>query len=192
MTNLWRDSLRVFGLLAALVVASSVYAQDAAETEAPQTVVVIQSALLTVDTDRLFTNSMYGQRIQAEFQQDRLALIAENREIEAQLTEEESDLTNQRPNLSREEFAALAEAFDAKTQRIRTEQAAKDTEIRARPDRARQEFLRIVQDVLVEIMRERRALAILSSDSVLLVADTINITDEAIARIDGLIGDGSN
>lgn len=191
MKLLGRHSLRVIACLAALFAPAVAFSQST-EEQPPQTVVVIQSALLTVDTDLLFTGSLYGQRVQAQFQQDRLALIAENRAIEAELTAEESALTEQRPSLSREEFAALAEAFDAKTQRIRAEQAAKDTEIRARPDRARQEFLRIVQDVLVEIMRERRALAILSSDSVLLVADTINITDEAIARIDGLIGDGSN
>lgn len=191
MRRLWQKTLLCLSLCYCFGAAVPSIAQDGAADE-PQTVVVIQSAILTVDTDRLFASSMYGQRIQQEFQQARQALIAENRAIEAELTEEERALTEQRPTLSREEFSALAEAFDEKTQRIRSEQAAKDAEIRARPDQARQEFLRIIQDVLIEIMRERRALAVLTSDSVLLVADSINITDEAIARIDGLIGDGSN
>jgi Skp family chaperone for outer membrane proteins len=174
--------------------ASAIRAQNesSAETQEPQTVVVLQSAILTIDPDRLFASSMYGQKALADIRADSILLAAENREIEAALSDEELELTQLRTTLSPEEFRPLANAFDEKAQRIRVEQTAKANEIRSRPEIARQEFMRIAQDILVEIMQERRALAIFSNDAVFLVADTIDVTDVAIERINSLIGDGSN
>ena len=166
-------------------------AQVEGAEEQPQTVVIVQSAILIVDSARLFADSEYGRRIRQEVQQESLALVSENREIEAELTAEELDLTEKRGTLSPEEFKPLAVAFDEKAQRIRAEQTAKANEILSRPDLARQQFMRLAQDVLVEIMRERRALAILSKDTVVMIADTIDITDVAIERINALIGAGA-
>lgn len=168
---------------------TSLAAAQEASGEEPQTVVVIQSAVLTVDADRMFSDSEYGQRIKQEVDEASLALAAENREIEAGLAEEEQALTTQRPSLSAEEFKTLADAFDEKAQRIRREQTAKANEILSLPERARAQFLRLAQDVLVEIMRERRALAVLHSDTVFLKADVIDITDLAIERLNAVLSD---
>lgn len=162
------------------------------EGEAPQTIVVLQSAILVIDLDQFFARSLFGRRVQSEFQAARTELLAENNLKFSELTSEEKELTDLRSTLSREEFTQLAEEFDAKAQKIREEQTAKGNELQARPGQARQQFLSIAQDVLIEIMQERRALAVLSLDAVLIPADAINITDDAIARIDSLIGDGSN
>jgi len=162
------------------------------ESQEPQTVVVLQSAILTIDPDRLFAASLYGQKALADIRADSILLAAENREIEAALSDEELELTQMRTTLSPEEFRPLADAFDEKAQRIRVEQTSKANEIRSRPEIARQQFMRIAQDILVEIMKERRALAIFSNDAVFLVADTIDVTDIAVERINALIGDGIN
>lgn len=183
---------RAISFLACLVIgawANWAVAQEIAPEEEPQTVVVIQSAVLTVDVERMFSESDYGQQIAREVQEASLALASENREIEATLTEEEQSLTNQRASLSADEFKALADAFDEKAQRIRIEQESKANEIFSRPEQARSQFLRLAQDVLVEIMRERRALAILHSDTVFLKADVIDITDLAIERINAVLAD---
>lgn len=188
-----RNKLAKAGLMLAFCIAAPVFAQEQSTTnEEPQTIVVLQSAILTIETERLFTGSLFGQRIQQEFADAYTALNVENREKEAELSAEEIELTELRPTLSREEFTKLADAFDEKAQRIRSEQITKENDIRARPDQARQEFLRIVRDVIVEIMRERRALAVFEVESLFIAASTLNITDEAIARIDQLIGDGAN
>jgi len=162
------------------------------ESQEPQTVVVLQSAILTIDPDRLFAASLYGQKALADIRADSILLAAENREIEAALSDEELELTQMRTTLSPEEFRPLADAFDEKAQRIRVEQTSKANEIRSRPEIARQQFMRIAQDILVEIMKERRALAIFPNDAVFLVADTIDVTDIAVERINALIGDGIN
>lgn len=193
MIRTFLDKLAKASLMLAFCFVGSAFAQEqTTEEEAPQTIVVLQSAILTIETDRLFSGSMFGQRVQREFAEAYTALNAENREKEAELSSEEAKLTELRPTLSREEFTKLADDFDIKAQRIRSEQITKETDIRAKPDQARQEFLRIVRDVIVEIMRERRALAVFEVEAVFIAASSLNITDEAIARIDALIGDGTS
>ncbi len=186
------DKILKAGVVLAFSFAQPAFAQgQASEEETPQTIVVLQSAILTVETERLFNNSLYGQRIQREFTEAYTALNAENRLKEAELSAEEAELTGLRATLDREEFTKLADEFDVKAQQIRSEQISKETEIRARPEQARQEFLRTVRDVIVEIMLERRALAVFEIDDIFIAASSLNITDEAIARIDQLIGDGT-
>ena len=186
------DKIKKAGLVLAFCLVTPAFAQEQdVPPEEPQTIVVLQSAILTIENEKLFNSSMFGQRIQREFAEAYSALNSENRLKEAELSAEEQKLTELRPTLSREEFTKLADEFDVKAQRIRSEQIAKETEIRARPEQARQEFLRIVRDVIVEIMRERRALAVFEVDDVFIAASSLNITDEAIARIDQLIGDGA-
>lgn len=187
------DTLMKACLVLAFTLGAPAFAQEQTDNpEAPQTIVVLQSAILVIDLDRFFASSLFGQRIQSEFQTARAELLAENSTKFAELTAEEKDLTERRSTLSREDFSVLAEEFDTKAQKIRAEQTAKGSELQARPGQARQQFLSIAQDVLIEIMRERRALAVLSQDAVLIPADSINITNDAIARIDALLGDGSN
>lgn len=185
------DKFLKAGAALAFCFATSAFAQEDPVEEEPQTIVVLQSAILTIETERLFNGSMYGQRIQREFADAYTALNAENRLKEAELAAEEAELTDLRATLSRAEFTKLADEFDVKAQRIRSEQIAKETEIRAKPEQARQEFLRIIRDVIVEIMRERRALAVFEVEDVFIAASSLNITAEAIARIDQLIGDGT-
>lgn len=192
-----RVSFNILSLLASALIFVSAQLAAAQDNETadqsqekPETVVILQSAILTIDPEQLFSQSLFGQRVLEDYRQASLDLAAENRELEAQLNAEELDLTEKRATLSVEEFRPLADAFDEKAQRIRAEQTAKANDTRARPERARQEFLRMAQDVLVEIMRERRALAIFNNDVVFLVADTIDVTEVAIERIDSLIGDG--
>jgi len=184
----FRSALFFVAGLILIAFGQAVFAQEDVQEE-PQTVVVIQSAVLTVDAERMFNESDYGQRIGVEVQEASIRLASENREIEAQLTEEELALTEQRSSLSAAEFKALADAFDEKAQRIRNEQTNKANEILSRPEQARAQFLRLAQDVLVEIMRERRALAILHSDTVFLKADVIDITDLAIERINAVLAE---
>lgn len=146
--------------------------------------------VLTLDQERLFDGSRVAERVVAETERRTAELTAENRRIESQLVAEELDLTERRPNLPVEEFRALADAFDAKVQDIRAAQDAKLRELQRLRDEERQNFLRRITPVLAEIVRERGAALVLDRRSVLLSADAIDITDEAIARINDVLGDG--
>lgn len=186
-----RGIARALGVLAAMTAAQPALSQEAEAPAPQQPVIVIQSSILVLDTEELFLGSAYGRRVLQDIQADSLSLNQENREIEAELTAEELALTEQRATLSAEEFRPLAEAFDRKAQQIRAEQRAKATEIRSRPDQARQEFIQLTQAILAQIMRENRALAIFERSEAVLFAEAIDITQLAIARIDAVLGDGS-
>ncbi|APZ54645.1 OmpH family outer membrane protein [Salipiger abyssi] len=152
---------------------------------------VVQSQILTVEIDRLFAESAYGQRITRMLEAEGSEIAAENRRIEAELTAEEKDLTEKRATLSPSEFRALAEAFDQKVQELRREQDTKARSLGNLSEERRRQFLAAAEPVLAQLMREAGAAVILDKRTVFLSAGVIDITDTAIARIDAAIGDGA-
>ncbi|MCF6232060.1 MAG: OmpH family outer membrane protein [Rhodobacteraceae bacterium] len=150
-----------------------------------------QYAILTVSTDRMFAGSAFGQRVAREIEAHSAVLAAENRRIEAELTQEELELTEQRPKMDAQVFRALADAFDQKVQLNRAAQDAKARELNQIGDTARAEFLGVARPILETLMREAGAGVILERANVFLSANATDITDLAIARIDAVIGDGT-
>lgn len=158
---------------------------------AAQQLGVIQSPILTITSDRLFDDSAFGRRAEREIEEAGTALANENRRIEAELTAEERDLTERRPDMPPEEFRALADAFDDRVQAIRATQETKTRELNQKSEIERVAFFQAARPILVEIMRETGAAVILERSSVFLSANATDITDLAIDRIDAAIGDGT-
>ena len=152
---------------------------------------VPRAPILTLDRERLLSETRFGRAVEAQFQQDSQTLIAENLRLEQALETEERALTDQRATLPAEEFRALAEEFDTKTEAIRTAQDAKSRAITSRRDAERQRFLQAAIPVLADLMRESGAVAIFDKEMVILSLRGVDITDEAIARIDEVLGDGA-
>ncbi|WP_368484137.1 OmpH family outer membrane protein [Phaeobacter sp. HF9A] len=192
--------------LSTALCAAPTYAQDSATTAA-QTDLAAQSAerafspgynlgvpsspLLTLHSDRLFSESAYGKRIAREMEGRSAVLMAENRRIEAELRAEELDLAERRDSTEPEAFRALAKAFDQKVQETRRTQETKFQEIASAREEAQRAFRRTSIPILEQLMAETGAAAILEQSSILLSAESIDITDLAIARIDAVLGDGS-
>jgi len=150
----------------------------------------VASAVLTLDQERLFAESAFGK---ASLERERVAtqaLAEENSRIEADLNLEEQDLTVRRKALPAAEFAPLAAAFDAKVERIRTEQDAKARDLTRARDEDRTAFLRAVVPVLGELLASKGAVAILDKAAVVLSLTAIDITDEAIAEVDAAFAAG--
>ena len=148
-------------------------------------------SILTLDQDRLYAESRFGQALEKAAAEAAARLGAENRQIESDLAAEEKALTDRRATLSAEEFKPLAEAFDAKVERIRAEQEAKSKAVQDKRDAGRRAFFTAVLPVLAELMRQRGAQAILNKSAVILSFDSFDITDAAIQAIDAKLGDGS-
>ena len=147
--------------------------------------------VLVIDQDKLFSSTAFGRRISREVEEASAALQNENALIEAALEAEERSLTDQRPTLSAAEFRGLADAFDGKVQRIRSEQKAKSDAILAGLEDARLQFLEASFPILAAIMREKGAVVILNKRTVFLSVSFIDITGLAVERIDAEMGDGS-
>lgn len=140
--------------------------------------------ILTIDVDRVFSSTITGQRISAAISTSVAELSAENRRIEGELAAEELALTETRKTMSAEEFKPLADAFDQKVQKIRAEQEAKERRLQKLQEAETQEFLATVAPVLSSLGNKYGAVVILDRRNVLLAADGVDITDEAIERID--------
>ena len=151
----------------------------------------VAPTFLTVDIEQMFTQSQFGQRIGRSYAQGREALATENGRIAQALREEELALTEQRSEMDVSVFRAEAVAFDEKAQAIRRAQDAKERELEETLSLGRDQFLSVTRPILGELMVERGAFAILDRRSVLLSLGSIDVTEDAIARIDAAIGDGA-
>src|SRR6056297_2206783 len=142
--------------LAALILAISVVAY-AGGARAQDPSLSIPPPILTIDQDRLFAETALGLDVSEELEQRARDLAAENERIEAELTEEERALTDVRATMTAEEFKILADAFDAKVQRIRAEQDQKARAINDASEDARQQFFTDIAALISDIVRERGA-----------------------------------
>ena len=168
------QSLRAIVLLAFATLASVLPAQEAA-----------QNPVVTVDLERLVSETQIGQYLSFQMSEQAQSLQAELDAIEAELSAEEDDLIKKRETLELDEFRALAKAFDEKAVRLRQEQQAKIQAITDESSRRRQDLLRSFVPVLSQVMRDRGATVLLDRRSVVLDdRASVDITDVAIMIID--------
>lgn len=160
------------------------------DAAAQQDMIVPHSNVLVLDTERLLNDTLFGQRIQAELQAERDEIIAHNRRVEAELEAEEGKLTALRPTMPVDAFRDLADAFDEKVQNLRLESEQKSRELERRREIAPIQFLRVVDPVMKDLLRETGAVVVLDTRSVLMRTDAADVTALAIKRINDLIGEG--
>lgn len=173
-------------LLVALALSSGLIGTAVSAQVAPPA-----TSIMTVDQERLFTETLWGKRMQADLETASRALQAENRKIESALTTEEKLLTDKRVTMASDEFRALADEFDKRVTGIRAAQDGKARELTTRRDADRKAFLDAVLPIMGEVMTARGAVAILDSRAILLSVKSIDATDAIVAAIDAKFGDGS-
>ncbi|MFT4149694.1 MAG: OmpH family outer membrane protein [Paracoccaceae bacterium] len=178
--------MRPVAMLGALALGAALLAAPVAAQGISPTMPVV-----TLDQDRLFSESRYGQAVQKALENEVQALASENRRIEGELEAEERALTARRAGLSADEFRKLADAFDAKAEDTRKTQDAKARALARRRDDLRKTFFERAKPVLGQLMAERGAVAVIDKSAIILAFDRIDMTDDAIARLDRVMGDGS-
>lgn len=179
---MWVRRLWLGAFLVMSVLCSMVQAQEAEPDMMP---------LVVVDTEKLFSETRLGKRIREELLERRDELRAENARITADLTEEEQALTALRADMDPEAFREIAEEFDNRVQSIRRARDAADAAFNEANRAAPFRFVEQILPVLKEMMAERGAVALLNRQVVLLSLNSIDITDEAVTRIDAVFGDGT-
>ncbi|WP_424986260.1 OmpH family outer membrane protein [Microbulbifer sp. S227A] len=150
------------------------------------------SVILTISSDRLFNDSAFGQRVAREFEAASGDLARENRRIEQELTEEEQDLTERRPEMDPAAFRELADAFDAKVKEFRRTQDAKARALVQKNEEEQVKFIQAARPILTDLMREAGAGVVLERSSVFLSVTAIDVTEVAINRLNATIQDGRN
>lgn len=171
-----------------LALATALFSQQAVA----QDIGTVVSPILTIESDRFFAESAFGQRVAREIEAEGAILAAENRKIEAELTAEEKAITNQRAGMDPNAFRVLADTFDEKVQTIRRTQDTKSRSLSQRNEADRVTFINAAGPILEILMRDAGAAVVLERRNVFLSANAIDITDEAIQRMDAAIGDGSD
>ncbi|MBO6897417.1 MAG: OmpH family outer membrane protein [Shimia sp.] len=177
-----RRVLRLVLLAGALWSAPFAWAQD---------IQLPQSPILTVDSEALFSQSTFGRQVAQELAAEESVLLAENRRIQAELTEEERVLTEKRSEMEPDAFRAVAEAFDARVVQIRNEQDAKAANLEQRRLQEQEAFIRVASPILTKLMQDAGASVILERREVLLGDPAVDVTAIAIERLNKALGDGA-
>lgn len=189
-----RGELRPFGRRAApLLLGAALGLCGLAAVPGPaaaQEVAPFQAPFLTLDEERLFTQSLWGKRAEADLSAAATQLASENRQLEAQLEAEEKDLTERRGKTPPAAFRSLADEFDKKVVAIRAAQDAKGRALSRRREVERRAFFAAALPVLSEVLQRHGAVAVLDERAILLSDRQINVTEELLALVDARIGAG--
>jgi Skp family chaperone for outer membrane proteins len=187
------------GLAAAAFIATSAAAQDNLDTPTDRPAAVLgagapslassqrnsmQTQIIAFDRDKVFQNSEAGRVLDAKIQTLRDDLVAENDRIYADLEAEEKSLLTLKGSLSSEAFRLKADAFDTKVTAIRAEQKLKSETVQQAYDQGARTFEQSLNVVLTEIAREVGAVAVFERKQIYLMSGSIDISAEAIRRLD--------
>ncbi|MEL6316059.1 MAG: OmpH family outer membrane protein [Pseudomonadota bacterium] len=168
----------VAAALLAVAAAAGAHAQDAA---AP--------AVLVVNIDRVLKVSSAGASIQRQAEEMRDSFQRNLKEREDALLSEERSLAEVRESLDRDTFETRARAFEENVRKLRRDRREIGEGVQRAFFRATAELKRRLQPVLIEIMNERKAGVMLDTREVLLSATALDVTEEAIAKLDAVVGD---
>jgi Skp family chaperone for outer membrane proteins len=174
-----RARARLRWLAVALALSGPAMAQDGAG----------MSSILVIDQNRLFVESAFGKASIARERAFLAALEEENKRIEADLVAEEQALTELRATLPAADFSARADAFDAKVEQIRAEQEGKAAGLTAQREADQRTFVQAAGPIIAELLTERNASVILDKSVVILSLSAIDVTEEAIAKVDGALAE---
>ena len=142
------------------------------------------SGILVVDLERAYKTSRFGESMRDAFNSENQSFNEENKVILNRLKDEEIQLTADRTNLSQEEFAVAADAFDMKVQEIRKTRLEKIRLVEESFNLLKPMFFRRVDSFFDELMLEFNATAILEKNSVVRSNDAIDITNLLVERVD--------
>ena len=143
-----------------------------------------EASILVVDLDRAYENSLFGKSMRAQFREDNQDVAAENTLLLNALKDEELQLTEDRANLSAEEFAAAAAAFDAKVQKIRSARLEKIRQVDEQFKGLKPQFFKRIEPFFDLIMQQFNATVILEKSSILRSIEGIDITELLVERVD--------
>lgn len=173
--------MRAVAFALALLLAGGAAAQEPSLSGSP---------VVTLDQDRLFAESKFGRGVLARNEAEEAALATENRKLEAALEAEERSLTELRTRMALADFRKLADEFDQRVEEVRQAQDGRFRALVRQREDDRRKFIEAALPVLGQLMSEKGAVVLLDRNAIVLSFGRIDITDEAVARLDVELGEG--
>ena len=149
-----------------------------------------KSVLFTVDMSKLLRSSDYGKNIIAVNNAARQNLQNENNNLEEKLLIEEKELSELRKTISIDEFRPKALEFDKKVTIIRKGQREKEENLNKKVRREESDFFKKIYPILYELLIERGGLVLIDQRNAVLWDNSVDLTDDAIAVINRVLGSG--
>ena len=171
---------RVLGLCAALLAGSPALAQDDAEE-------IVPAPVLIVDMQRIKSDTAAGRDMLAKTVEIRKRIQEDLAGREQTLRAEEERLAKERSDLSPEAFRERVRAFEQQVFANREFSDRESRRLQLVLSRASALLRDRATRVFKEIMREREAQVLLDSTQIVLSIDRLDITDEAIRRLDEVL-----
>lgn len=137
-----------------------------------------------VDIQRLFRESAAGKSANQQLADLRARYQTEIAKIEERLRVEEAELNRARVSLPPDQFETKRRDLTRKVQETQRQVQERNTALDSAQAQARDEMLKVIQQIVIALMGERGFTLILDQAQVLLSHDGLNITQEALRRLD--------
>lgn len=144
-------------------------------------------AILTISVDRILAESRAGAAIAAQAEALSIAIQTDVETRREALRVEELELAADRGGLDRATFDARAAAFRARVTALRAERAERLSALQRAVAAAEASLRATLEPILVSILTERGAMLLLDERQVVLSARALDVTDEAISRLDAAL-----
>lgn len=152
---------------------------------------LLQSPIVAFDRAEILARSQLGLEISSESDVLQAEILAENERVNAELEAEEKELLALKQTLSAEEFRPRADAFDAKVLKARAVAEERANAAQEAYSAGIARFEQALNIVLTSIARDVGAVAVFERQQIYLLSGTIDISNEAIVRLDARLQDAA-
>ncbi len=171
-----RFPFRIF--IAGLMAYVSVFAANYALAQDERDIGILVIDMQKVQRDAAASVSVAAQI--AELRDELEAIIAERSQ---EISREETELADERGQLTIEELRTRARAFERKVFAHRDFEQQETAKLQLLQAKAREAIRGRMLPILAEIMREQRAEIMLDKTQVVLSKDTLDVTEEVLRRL---------
>lgn len=140
--------------------------------------------VLVVDYDRMVRETRLAQTMVASVRQLKVEWQREAELVVQEFETEEQNLTELKKTLSPEDFAQLAEEFDAKVQSVREERRARAAQLNDLEREIPNVFRLRIRPIMTNLLQELKATVILDVNSNDIFDPAADVTNIAINRVD--------
>lgn len=149
--------------------------------------VAAPTSIAVVDVRALLTESSAAKNIQEQIKKQRDAFLADLGKEEKELREQEKNLVEEQGKLPAEEFEKKRKSFEEKLLTTRRDAQTKKRDLEVAAGKATEKLRNEITKVVQKIADEKGYNLVISAQDVLIGADSLNITDEAMKDLNDAV-----